>query len=55
MRYVIDIDGTICYPGKGEGRYTDATPIPERIRMINDLYTEGHEIIYHTARGMGDF
>ena len=55
MRYVIDIDGTICYPGTGEGRYTDATPIPERIRMINDLYIEGHEIIYHTARGMGTF
>ena len=23
MRYNVDIDGTICIPGKGEGRYTE--------------------------------
>ena len=26
MRYNVDIDGTICYPGKGDGRYTLAVP-----------------------------
>tara|TARA_A200000113_G_scaffold206826_1_gene204013 strand:+ start:6671 stop:6997 length:327 start_codon:yes stop_codon:yes gene_type:complete len=55
MRYNVDIDGTICIPGKGEGRYTEAVPIPERIAKINDLYIKGHQIIYHTARGMGTF
>ena len=53
MRYNVDIDGTICYPGKGDGRYTLAVPRWDRI--INDLYIKGHEIIYHTARGMGTF
>ena len=56
MRYNVDIDGTICFPGKGEGkRYTHAIPRWDRISKINDLYIKGHEIIYHTARGMGTF
>ena len=55
MRYNVDIDGTICYPGKGDGRYTQAVPRWDRIQIINNLYDDGHEIIYHTARGMGTF
>lgn len=55
MRYVVDIDGTICVPGKGEGRYTEAVPIPDRIDKINKLYDEGNYVVYLTARGMGRF
>ena len=55
MRYNVDIDGTICYPGEGDGRYTNAIPRHDRIKIINKLHDEGHEIIYHTARGMGTF
>ena len=54
MRYVVDIDGTICTPGKTEDtRYTEALPIQDRIDKINKLYDEGHTIVYLTARGMG--
>jgi hypothetical protein len=54
MRYVIDIDGTICTPGKsGEMRYDQALPIQDRIDKINKLYDEDHIIVYLTARGMG--
>jgi len=54
MRYVIDIDGTICTPGTAEEtRYTEALPIQDRIDKINKLYDDGHTIIYLTARGMG--
>jgi len=54
MRYVVDIDGTICNPGDSdETRYTGATPIQDRIDRINKLYDEGHTIVYLTARGMG--
>ena len=54
MRYVIDIDGTICTPGlTDKKRYTGATPIQDRIDRINKLYDEGHTIVYLTARGMG--
>ena len=54
MRYVIDIDGTICTPGTAEEtRYTEALPIRDRIGKINKLYDDGHTIIYLTARGMG--
>ena len=56
MRYVIDIDGTICIPGPTEEmRYEQAMPIQDRIDKINKLYDEGHTIVYLTARGMGRF
>jgi hypothetical protein len=55
MRYTVDIDETICYAGKGESRYTLATPRWDRIQKINKLYDEGHTINYLTARGMGRY
>ena len=55
MRYTVDIDGTICFPGQGEHRYTHATPMWDRIQTINKLYDEGHIITYLTARGMGRY
>ena len=52
MKYVIDIDGTICTLVEN-GNYLKAKPIKKRIDEINRLYDEGHTIIYQTARGMG--
>ena len=50
--YVFDIDETIC--GKVQnGHYEEAEPWPDRIQKINNLYHEGHTIVYQTARGMG--
>lgn len=54
MKYVVDIDGTICEhvnnPGFGTGDvYYD------RIRKLNKLFDDGNEIVYYTARGMGEF
>lgn len=53
MKYVIDIDGTIC--NVTDGKYENATPIKDRIAKINKLYDEGHHITYLTARGMGRY
>ena len=52
--YVIDIDGTVCdwEPGRD---YTLASPFPERIKVLNKLYDQGHTLKYFTARGMGRF
>ena len=55
MTYVFDIDGTIC--GKlceldGDD-YLNAEPLQNRIKKANQLYQDGHTIIYQTARGMG--
>lgn len=47
--YVIDIDDTIC---KEEGDVIGRKPFMERIKQINELYLDGHTIIYHTARGL---
>ena len=53
----VDIDGTICQ-NRDDLRdqdisiaYTDVKPFYDRIEMVNDLYDEGHEIHYWTARG----
>ena len=52
MKYIIDIDGTICQQievpnwGTGEVYY-------DRIARINQLFMDGNEIVYYTARGMG--
>jgi len=47
----VDIDETICEK-VDNARYQDATPIPENIAKINQLYNDGHTIIYWTSRGM---
>ena len=54
MKYVVDIDGTICSLVTGASLdYSKATPYIDRIKKINDLYDAGNEIVYFTARGMG--
>ena len=47
--YVFDLDGTLC-DTKGN-YYEKATPKKDRIRLVNDLYDDGHTIIIDTARG----
>lgn len=54
MKYVIDVDGTICTT-VSDGNYESAVPIVHRIHKINKLYDEGHYITYLTARGMGRY
>ena len=51
LKYVFDIDGTICHTVDGD--YEKSTPIIDRIQQINKLYQDGHTIIFQTARGMG--
>ena len=54
MRYCVDIDITICTPGTcGNCVYEGSTPKRDRIAVINELYEDGHYIIYFTARAMG--
>ena len=54
MKYIVDIDGTICTP-VSDANYEGAKPIQSHIDKINKLYDEGHQIIYLTARGMGRY
>lgn len=51
MKYVFDIDGTICT--QTDGDYSKAEPLKDRIEKNNKLFEENHVIIYLTARGMG--
>lgn len=48
MKYVVDIDGTICSQEKD---YSKAQPFLNRIEKINNLYDNGHYVVYFTARG----
>ena len=52
MRYVFDLDGTIC-DIKENDDYDKSFAYLERIRVVNRLYDEGNYIVFHTARGMG--
>lgn len=52
LRICFDLDGVICQL-KGEGQsYADCKPNHDTISLMNDLHSEGHTIIIHTARGM---
>ena len=55
MKYIIDIDGTICKEvilPNGKKDYANHIPMPERIAKVNALYDAGHTIKYMTARGI---
>jgi hypothetical protein len=49
MKYIVDIDGTICNSSNSD--YPNAVPILDRIAHFNKLFDEGHEVHYWTARG----
>mgnify|MGYP003653967551 FL=1 len=49
MKYIVDIDGTICTTTNGD--YPNAEPYLLRIEHFNMLYDAGNEIHYWTARG----
>ena len=54
MDIYIDIDETICRTPNPPGTprdYSQATPIPENIALVNELYDMGHNIVIWTARG----
>lgn len=56
MIYCFDLDHTLCDTHKdenGKWKYFEATPYPERIKVVNKLWEEGHTIIVETARGCG--
>lgn len=46
---MVDIDGTICTNTAGD--YKSAEPFMDRIAKLNELYDQGHEMHYWTARG----
>ena len=50
MIIYVDIDETICFY-KDKREYPKAIPNYKNIDKINNLYDEGHKIIYWTARG----
>lgn len=50
MKYVFDLDGTLC--NTTNGNYELAEPIADRIETVNRLYDNGHTITIYTARGM---
>ena len=55
MKYIIDIDGTICKEvilENGKKDYENHVPIIERIAAVNALYDSGNTIKYMTARGI---
>ena len=55
MKYIIDIDGTICkevFLADGKKDYANHIPYMDRIAKVNALFDAGHHIKYMTARGI---
>ena len=50
MLIYVDIDETICFTPDSRD-YSLAEPYLDKIQKINNLYNEGHKIVYWTARG----
>ena len=50
MVIYVDIDETIANTPESRD-YSLSQPIKENIQTINELYDEGHTIVYWTARG----
>lgn len=55
MKIAFDIDGTVLTQGHPELDYHDSVVIPEMLEMVNNLYLEGHEIYFFTARHFKHF
>ena len=51
MIIFVDIDDTICYSEESNLDYSKAKPYFKRINKINQLYNQGNNIVYWTARG----
>lgn len=49
MKYCFDLDGTLCT--NTNGKYEEAQPFDERIKIVNKLYNEGHRVYIDSARG----
>lgn len=49
MKYIVDIDNTICLSKDSD--YANSVPLVDRIKKINNLYDDGHSVVYWTARG----
>ena len=49
MKYFIDLDNTLCFTNNSD--YNNSLPIYERIRYVNELKKQGHQITIWTARG----
>ena len=49
MKIFVDIDNTITITNGND--YINSEPLQDKIKIINDLYDNGHHITYWTARG----
>jgi hypothetical protein len=50
LKIWVDIDETICNTPTSR-KYSESEPKFQNIEKVNNLYDQGHEIIYWTARG----
>ncbi len=51
--FIFDLDNTLCRTKKSN--YKGSKPIKERIKIVNQLKDNGHEIIIYTARYMNRY
>jgi len=59
VKYIIDIDDTICeMPDINDYSYENLInrkPIKETIKVVNNLFKQGHYIVFFTSRPSWDY
>ncbi len=53
QEYYVDIDMTICFTPTKDGMpdYKNSVPCQDNIDKINEIFDQGHTVIYWTSRG----
>lgn len=52
MKFIFDLDGTICPIRKENESYEDLVPFKEMVDKINYLKDNGHTVVIFTSRNM---
>lgn len=52
MNICVDLDGTIAKNKVGDQDYADVEPMPDAVKVLNELKREGYYIVIFTARNM---
>lgn len=55
VRFVFDIDGTICPLKKADERYEDLVPYSDIVEKLQFYKKQGAAIVLHTSRNMNSY
>lgn len=55
LKFIFDIDGTLCPVKKAEERYEDLIPYDEMVCRLKEYHNAGAKIVLFTSRNMNSY